>query len=104
MKFCEICNSLMLPSKRGYECTKCNVAVSADVIQYNIERHSRAEPVYVVKNESQNIIVANTCPKCGYNQVNKRIASTIGEHAGVKSDRTILKFRCIACGETWVEV
>jgi predicted RNA-binding Zn-ribbon protein involved in translation (DUF1610 family) len=94
----------MIPTIKGYECTKCTGAVSVDVIHYNIERDSRAEPVYVVKNEDQNLIVAHKCPKCGNNKVTKRITSTIGEHSGVKSDRTIQKFKCISCNETWVEV
>jgi len=104
LRFCDGCGSFMEQTAQGYKCTKCGHEVKIDVIEYRTGTESTAEPVYVVKKEDVEAIkVAQICPKCGSNEAFRQVTVSLGEHAGVKNDRYVEKFKCSACGHTWVK-
>jgi len=102
MKFCENCSSLMTVTDDGYVCVRCGNRLKIDTIEYNITRESRAEPVYTVKGDIDAMKVNQTCPLCGHHEAYRSVSVSIGEHAGVKVDRSVEHYRCVKCGNTWL--
>ena len=49
------------------------------------------------------IIVERTCPDCGNREAYRSVNVSLGEHAGVNTDRSVEKFKCVKCGHNWVE-
>ncbi len=102
MQFCERCGSFMEKTARGYECLRCGYELRPDVIEYRTGSDEEPEPVYVMTGGDDAVKVKQICPRCGFNEAYRQITVAIGEHAGVKSDRSVEKFRCAECGHTWV--
>ena len=63
---------------------------------------SEAEPVYVMSGVDSAIKVNRRCPECGNNEAFHNITVSLGEHAGVNTDRSVERFKCVKCGHTWV--
>jgi len=101
MKFCDVCDALMLTTKRGYECPKCGEIKPIDKIEFKVDKNNRTEPVYKVKTNFAALKVRQVCPKCGNNEAYRRLSNTYGEHAGVKSERSIKRYKCTKCGHSW---
>jgi ribosomal protein S27AE len=101
MKFCDKCGSFMENTPRGYRCQKCGFEFNPGVVKVTREDEPKAEPVYVIKVD-ESTKVNQICPQCGHSEAYHQVRVALGEHAGVNSDRYVERFRCVACGYTWV--
>ena len=102
MQFCDRCGSFMERTVRGFECPRCGFEVHPDVIEIRIGSEEEPEPVYVMSGLDDTMKVNQICPRCNHHLAYRQITVVIGEHAGVKTDRSVEKFRCADCGHTWV--
>jgi len=102
VKFCDKCGSFMEKIPKGYGCPKCGFEVNPGVETVTREDEPKAEPVYVVKSDEESIKVSQICPQCGHSEAYHQVRVALGEHAGVNSDRYVERFKCVACGYTWV--
>ena len=101
MKFCDRCGSFMDKTPHGLRCTKCGYEQHPKVVEVKREENT-SEPVYVVKGDDDATKVNQTCPKCGHNEAYHQVRVSLGEHAGVASDRFVERFRCASCGHVWM--
>lgn len=102
MKFCEICRAFLPPSNEGLICPKCGHVAETDVIEIRRNGKGAAEPVIVMDSPERDASPVNqTCPSCGHAEAYRTVLTTQGEHAGVKQDRSVERFRCAECGHTW---
>jgi DNA-directed RNA polymerase subunit M/transcription elongation factor TFIIS len=102
MKFCEICRAFLPASSEGLICPKCGHVVETDVIEIRRNGKGAAEPVIVMDSPERDASPVNqTCPSCGHAEAYRTVLTTQGEHAGVKQDRSVERFRCAECGHTW---
>ncbi len=88
---------------KGYKCQKCGFELNPGVVEVAREDEPKAEPVYVVKGEDENVKVSQICPQCGHSEAYHQVRVALGEHAGVSSDRYVERFKCVSCGHTWVK-
>jgi DNA-directed RNA polymerase subunit M len=104
MKFCDACGSYMEMTARGYSCPRCGNEVRADEIEVRRMKDSPPEGVYVVnKSEDDSPRLNQTCPRCGYHEAFHHISMISGEHAGVKQERTVERYRCARCFYSWTQ-
>ncbi len=74
-----------------------------DVIEIKRNGREAVKPVYVVDSPEKDTSPVNqTCPSCGHAEAYRTVLATQGEHAGVKQDRSVERFRCAECGHTWI--
>ena len=103
MRFCDRCGAFLQASSEGLRCPKCGHVAEADFIEVRRNGKGAVEPVYVVdKTENDAVPVNQTCPSCGNAEAYRTVLTTQGEHAGVKQDRSVERFRCAECGHTWI--
>jgi DNA-directed RNA polymerase subunit M/transcription elongation factor TFIIS len=103
VEFCDRCDSFMQATTGGFECPRCGWKKRADIIKVKTGPENEPEPVYVMSGTGDAIKVQRTCPRCGNSEAYRTITVAIGEHAGVNTDRSVRKFRCTECGNTWIE-
>ncbi|MBD3171818.1 hypothetical protein GF326_05045 [Candidatus Bathyarchaeota archaeon] len=105
MEFCEKCNSLMKITPDGLVCPKCGFSKLNDMDIISISRPDEAEPepIYSGGKKEDSLKVQRTCPKCGHPEAYQTITVSIGEHAGVKNDRSIRRYKCTKCFHVWIE-
>lgn len=103
MRFCDKCGSFMENIPKGYKCQKCGFELNPGVVEVAREDEPKAEPVYVVKGEDENVKVSQICPQCAHSEAYHQVRVALGEHAGVNSDRYVERFKCVSCGHTWVK-
>lgn len=102
MKFCDICRAFLPASSEGLICPKCGHVAETDVIEIRRNGKGAAEPVIVMDSPERDTSPVNqTCPSCGHAEAYRTVLTTQGEHAGVKQDRSVERFRCAECGHTW---
>ena len=102
-KFCERCGAFLQVTGEGLTCPRCGFVSKTEVIEVRRNDRSTAEPVYVVEGPGEDDpTVSQTCPRCGYTEAYRMVLTTQGEHAGVKQDRAVERYRCAGCGHTWV--
>ena len=104
MKFCDDCGTVLVISADGLACPKCGKRYPADEVE--IVRNERPTPEAVIFMESAGMDgqrVSQTCPECGFSEAYRTVLTTQGEHAGVKQDRSVERYRCVDCGHTWFE-
>jgi DNA-directed RNA polymerase subunit M/transcription elongation factor TFIIS len=102
VEFCDRCGSYMQTGEKGYDCPRCGWIKRADIIEVKTSHEGEAEPVYVMSGLDNAIKVVRPCPMCGHPDAYRNITVAIGEHAGVKSDRSVERFKCEKCGHTWM--
>ena len=104
MRFCDRCGAFLQASSEGLiKCPKCGHVAEADVIQMKRNGKEVVDPVYVVGRPGKNDLPVNqTCPSCGHTEAYRTVLTTQGEHAGVKQDRSVERYRCAECGHTWI--
>ena len=73
------------------------------VIEVRTGPESEAEPVYVMSGVESANKVNRRCPQCGFDEAYHNITVALGEHAGVNTDRSVERFRCVKCGHSWLE-
>ncbi|MCJ7732679.1 hypothetical protein MUP51_10225 [Candidatus Bathyarchaeota archaeon] len=103
VEFCDRCGSFMKQSLSGYECPRCGWEKRAMVIEVRTGPESEAEPVYVMSGVESANKVNRRCPQCGFDEAYRNITVALGEHAGVNTDRSVERFRCVKCGHSWLE-
>ena len=73
------------------------------LIEVKTGPETEAEPVYVMSGTDTAKTVSRRCPMCGHNEAYHNITVALGEHAGVNTDRSVERFRCVKCGHSWIE-
>ena len=102
MKFCDKCGAFLQASSEGLTCSKCGHVAETDIIEVRRNGKEAVASVYVVKNSEKDAVMVNqTCPSCDHAEAYRTVLTTQGEHAGVKQDRSVERFRCAECGHTW---
>lgn len=102
VEFCDRCGSFMRQAIKGYECPRCGWIKLIDVIEVKTGPEKEAEPVYVMSGTDDTMKVNRKCPMCNNPEAYKTLTVAIGEHAGVKSDRSVERFKCTKCGHIWM--
>lgn len=106
MKFCDKCGSYMQRTKKGFLCPKCGYAVhaNAETQSKNMDKRSHSNSVYVIgKSKDEYVKVSQTCPKCGNKEAFHWFTRISGEHAGIRRERTIERFKCTKCSQSWTK-
>ena len=101
MKFCDKCGSYMKWDNGRLVCSKCGSEESLEKREFRRVK-LESEPVYVAEKPREEAgLVARSCPECKHEKAIRKAYSIQGEHAGVKRDRFVERFRCANCGYTW---
>jgi hypothetical protein len=88
----------------GYICLKCGFQRKVDLDVISIQRtEKRPEPIYSSGGMENSLIVQRACPECKNPEAFQAIIVTIGEHAGVNKDRSIIRYKCTKCFHVWIE-
>ena len=93
----------MKQTSRGYECPNCGHVDAVDIIEVKMPERDHVDPVYVIEESVDLPRVQRNCSKCGHNEAYQNVLTTQGEHAGVKQDRSLVKYTCTNCGHVWNE-
>ena len=105
MDFCSECGSLMRHTAEGLVCPKCGKAIPQEASDTNrITKKETEETLFVIEDPKDKYMKINRlCPNCGNGEAFHWSTTSVGEHAGVRQERTIEHFRCTKCMRTWVE-
>jgi len=107
MQFCSKCNSRMKLQKTLYVCLKCGHTVHAKdnviKVSHNHQENQR-KPIYVINNTKDYPIINKNCPHCGNQHAFHWSTSILGEHSGIRQERTVEHYKCTECMHTWAEV
>ena len=104
MKFCEKCGSYMRAEKGGFKCSKCGHTILAESIEVKTIEQQAPSPIAVIgDSETEQAKVQETCPACGNPEAIRSISFVSGEHAGVRQERSMERFKCAKCGHTWTK-
>jgi len=105
LEFCEKCKTMMDITLNGYVCPKCGHEIKSDFDTINVHRpkEKKPDPIYRGGGKEDSLIVQRACPKCSNPDAYKTITVTIGEHAGVNTDRSIIRYKCTQCFHVWIE-
>jgi DNA-directed RNA polymerase subunit M/transcription elongation factor TFIIS len=104
MKFCEKCGSYMRAEKGGFRCTKCGYRILSESVEVKtIEQHVPSPIAVIGDSEAEQAKVLETCPSCGNPEAIRSISFVSGEHAGVRQERSMERFKCTKCGHTWTK-
>jgi DNA-directed RNA polymerase subunit M/transcription elongation factor TFIIS len=106
MEFCEKCGSRMTLTKDGLLCPKCLCVVRGKP-SLQLEKKKKengANGIFVTGVSAESISkISRACPQCGNKVVFHWFDDVLGEHAGVRQERTVEHFRCSKCAHTWTE-
>jgi hypothetical protein len=95
---------MMNISLDGYLCPKCGFQKKVNLDVISIRRlEKRPEPIYSSGGKENSIIVQRACPECKTPEAYQTITVAIGEHAGVNTDRSIIRYKCTECFHVWIE-
>jgi DNA-directed RNA polymerase subunit RPC12/RpoP len=94
----------MMRTKRGYKCPKCKTVTQA-ISEMQQEPRSREPPnhVYVLEKEENLANVKQECPECGSKEAYRWFTPISGEHAGIRREATIVRFKCTKCSHCWTK-
>jgi DNA-directed RNA polymerase subunit M/transcription elongation factor TFIIS len=93
----------MIREKNGFACPKCGrLVVDSGRVRVERAKAGRSDAVFVVDEETGGSArVSQVCPECGNGEAFHWFSRVSGEHAGVRTDRTVEHFRCLRCGHRW---
>ena len=105
LEFCEHCNTLMSITPDGLKCPNCGHTITTDMNMIHISKSKKKAPktVFSAGGKDDSLIVQRACPKCGNPESYQTITATIGEHAGVNTDRSIIRYKCTKCFHVWID-
>ena len=104
MEFCDKCNSMMNITLNGYVCPNCGYEKDPNLDIINVRRtNDKPEPIYSGGRKENSLVIQRACPKCNNSEAYQTITVTIGEHAGVNTDRSIIRYKCTKCFHVWIE-
>lgn len=104
MKFCDKCGSYMEKAMGGFQCPRCGSVELSTSHVFNKRSNEAESKVYVVDNTMGGYLKVNhICPECGNPYAYRIIATSSGEHAGVKQDRSVQRYKCTKCLHPWTE-
>jgi len=70
---------------------------------FSKRRNDTENTIYVVDNSLGGYLkVSHACPECGNPETYRLIAASSGEHAGVKQDRAVERYKCVKCLHSWI--
>ena len=86
----------------GFVCVKCGNMNHDQVIETLHVQRRDSSPVEVVEDsEVGHVKVIETCPQCGNSEAFRVVSVVSGEHAGVRQERSIERFKCTGCLHSW---
>lgn len=101
MKFCERCGSYMHRVPGGFSCLRCGNENHDEVIEVlSVQRRDSSVEV-VDESEVELVKVKEICPQCGNREAFRVVFVVSGEHAGVRQERSIERFKCTKCLHRW---
>lgn len=106
MEFCDKCGSRITITKEGLFCPKCHKRVrgKAELQREEKKREHDSDGIYISDKSTDDYSkIARTCPQCGNEIVFHWLSDALGEHAGVRQERTVEHFRCTKCTYSWTE-
>ena len=106
MEFCEKCGSRMTITKEGLLCPKCqNMVRAKSELQLEKRKQEKgSDGIYVSAGSAESYSkISRVCPQCGNKVVFHWFSDVLGEHAGVRQERTVEHFRCNKCAFSWTE-
>jgi len=95
----------MKRTPEGLQCPKCGrlVQLNPAIKEKNAKKQSQGA-IYIIDEPEDNYVkVIRLCPSCRNEEAFHWSTTAIGEHAGVRQERTIEHFKCTKCTHTWVE-
>jgi DNA-directed RNA polymerase subunit M/transcription elongation factor TFIIS len=107
MEFCTVCGSHLKRVQDEYWCPKCHRAVecksaSESGIETAVHTKREEEPILVINDNAEGYAkTVQACPECGNKEAYHWFSESLGEHAGVRQERTIEYFRCAKCSYSW---
>ena len=102
MRFCERCQSYMQETRDGFACSRCGFTIQTDIVETRNLEHQKTSAIDVIDgSEAEPLKVSVACPKCGNLEAFRNTSFFSGEHAGVRQERSIERFKCVKCGYTW---
>ena len=107
MEFCDKCGSYMKKTKDGLECQKCGKVIEASIGTQNEEKKKieHSNSIYVVESSPGDFVKATqVCPNCGNEEALSWFSRVSGEHAGVRTERTVEHFKCTKCAHSWSKI
>lgn len=107
MKFCDKCGSYLEKTVEGLSCSRCGHMASSELIEvrrvakpYTEKRD--AYPLILIENKANEAQKINVdCPSCDNKEAYRSVHIIQGEHAGVKQERTVKRFKCSQCSHRW---
>jgi DNA-directed RNA polymerase subunit M/transcription elongation factor TFIIS len=102
MKFCEKCNSYMRETRDGFRCTRCGYVIETSILEIKNMDRQKTSPIEVIESSDGEAVKINmACPKCGNLEAFHSTSFSSGEHAGVRQERSIERFKCAKCAYSW---
>ena len=94
----------MRATKDGFQCTKCGYIILSESVEVKtIEQHVPSPIAVIGESEAEQAKVHETCPMCGNPEAFRSISFVSGEHAGVRQERSMERFKCTKCGHIWTK-
>ena len=103
MRFCTDCGSFMVNERDALVCPRCGKRLNPSEVLGRKKKEDTSKIVSLIVKKVDGLKVNHPCPKCGCNEAYRMVSVTSGEHAGVKQDRSIERYRCSKCDHTWSE-
>jgi len=93
----------MQVTPKGYVCSRCRNELVMEVVEIRRIEEQAATPVDFADEESEadRTKVSQECPRCGNAEAFKTASFVSGEHAGVRRERSIQRFKCTKCHYSW---
>jgi len=102
MRFCERCQSYMRETRDGFTCSRCGYVIQTAIVEIRNIEHQKTSPIDVIEgSDGEPTKISVACPKCGNLEAFRSISFSSGEHAGVRQERSIERFRCAKCAYSW---
>ena len=104
MEFCDKCGSYMKKTEDRFVCQKCGKVTKAITEKQLGEKRKieHSNSIYVVDSSpDKSAKVTQVCPNCGNEEALRWFSRVSGEHAGVRTERTIEHFKCTKCSHMW---
>jgi len=102
MKFCEKCRSYMRETNAGFVCSKCGYQLKTEIVEV-VKITPRPDTSVDVVDASKLAYnkVSKVCPECGNREAFHSLGLVLGEHSGVRQERSMERFTCTKCGYSW---
>jgi len=105
MRFCDNCGTYLRRTSEGLWCPKCKKSISSKpYLRIESVEKKDSAAIYVVDESKEDYSMATReCPECGNGEAFHWFSRISGEHAGIRTERTLEHFKCTKCSHSWTE-